>query len=364
MKIQFKHIIRQIVALLLYYSGITFLILFLRTSKKVVVLTYHHVIPDNCGSIVPLPPGTYVTQKIFERHLRFIRRFFSTISLKEFCEQNFKQKNPKRYCLVTFDDGWKDNLYYALEILKKYHLPATIFISTRYIEEKAFHGIDKIIYYIVRILSFDNDGHQKPTNDLNSIFNELMDIQPNEKKIVADDQTLFEITKALKKLNDLELEKLNDRLENLAQTYELESDGLQPEILDWDELKQLLQQNIEIGAHSHSHFILNHLPDEQIKMEAAIPKRLIEQHLKTNPKAFAYPDGKWDWTVADQLQKAGYLCAFTNSFGYHRQGHSFAIPRINIHQDVTRSNALFACELSGIFYIIKNVVNKLTPRKL
>jgi peptidoglycan/xylan/chitin deacetylase (PgdA/CDA1 family) len=364
MKIQFKHIIRQIVALLLYYSGITFVILFLRTSQKVVVLTYHHVIPDNYGSIVPLPPGTYVTQKVFDMQMRFIKRFFKIITLKEFCEKNIKQKNPKRYCLITFDDGWKDNLYYAHDVLKKYNLPATIFISTRFVEEKAFNGIDKIFYFMVRILSSNNDSHQKLTDKLKKIFNELSDIPFKEKKIVADDEILFEITEALKKLNDLQLEKLCYRLEGLAEKYELDSDGLKPEVLNWDELRLLIRNGIEIGAHTHNHSILTHLPDDGVRTEAITPKKLIEQHLQTDVKAFAYPDGKWDVTVANQLQKAGYLCAFTNTFGYHREGLSFSIPRINIHQDVTCSKALFVCELSGIFYIIKNTMNKLTSREL
>jgi len=47
-----------------------------------------------------------------------------------------ENKSLKNKLIITFDDGYYNNLQYLLPLLKKYHLKATIFISTKLIEER------------------------------------------------------------------------------------------------------------------------------------------------------------------------------------------------------------------------------------
>ena len=40
--------------------------------------------------------------------------------------------------VITFDDGYNDNLLHALPVLEKYQVPASIYITTRFLEEHAW----------------------------------------------------------------------------------------------------------------------------------------------------------------------------------------------------------------------------------
>ena len=45
-------------------------------------------------------------------------------------------KNNKFMVAITFDDGYKDNLIHALPILEEHKIPASIYITTKFLEKK------------------------------------------------------------------------------------------------------------------------------------------------------------------------------------------------------------------------------------
>jgi peptidoglycan/xylan/chitin deacetylase (PgdA/CDA1 family) len=86
---------------------------------------YHSVnpnaIPENRLSISP---------EAFERQMRFLKRCHYNVLPLEHLASLIKEKRkiPSRALAITFDDGYKDNYTYAFPILKKYNLPAMIFV--------------------------------------------------------------------------------------------------------------------------------------------------------------------------------------------------------------------------------------------
>lgn len=74
-----------------------------------------------------------ITTKYFENFIKKIQKDYEFIDLKTISGKiNFNKK--KKYCHITFDDGYLDNLQYALPILEKYNVPATFYISDSYID--------------------------------------------------------------------------------------------------------------------------------------------------------------------------------------------------------------------------------------
>ena len=66
----------------------------------------------------------------FERQMRFLReRKYNIVSLEELTDLiKNKKKIPPMTVAVTFDDGYLDNYTHAYPVLKKYNIPAAIFV--------------------------------------------------------------------------------------------------------------------------------------------------------------------------------------------------------------------------------------------
>ncbi|HRR29035.1 MAG TPA: polysaccharide deacetylase family protein [Victivallales bacterium] len=92
--------------------------------KDAFVLFYHRVLPfDSTLSI---------SEKNFEKHIQYLHNagfeFMDSKMFDAFFDGKLKENG--KYVLLTFDDGWADNLFYATPILKKYSAKAMLAIST------------------------------------------------------------------------------------------------------------------------------------------------------------------------------------------------------------------------------------------
>lgn len=103
-------------------------------SEGLGILMYHRVVPyDGKGS----EPTWNVTPDRFEAQLSgLLEAGFTPISLATALQHQLEQTDfPARSFVVTFDDGYANNLKYALPVLQKYQIPATIFLATAYLNQ-------------------------------------------------------------------------------------------------------------------------------------------------------------------------------------------------------------------------------------
>ena len=96
---------------------------FMRQQYVVPIIMYHSVNPR-------VEDRLTVSAKTFERQMAFLKRnHYNVLSLQELVNLiKEKKKIPHHTIAITIDDGYKDNYDYAFPILKKYNLPAAIFI--------------------------------------------------------------------------------------------------------------------------------------------------------------------------------------------------------------------------------------------
>jgi len=102
------------------------LINFLRENYVAPILMYHSISPKQNPYIKSL----IVSPQSFQRQMRFLKdNRYNVVTLEALAELiKEKKRIPPRTLAITFDDGYKDNYEYAFPILKKYNLPANIFL--------------------------------------------------------------------------------------------------------------------------------------------------------------------------------------------------------------------------------------------
>ncbi|HEX5172235.1 MAG TPA: polysaccharide deacetylase family protein, partial [Cyclobacteriaceae bacterium] len=77
-------------------------------------------------------PSTNVSIEDFEKHLKYLsENNFQVLSLSDAIKYLQSDTPLKKTVVLTIDDGYKTFYSNALPLLKKYHIPATLFINTQ-----------------------------------------------------------------------------------------------------------------------------------------------------------------------------------------------------------------------------------------
>ena len=94
----------------------------------VAILMYHRV----CDAASD-PWGLCVSRAHFNEHMEHLRRHCAVLSLRKLIALLVAGRLPKRAVVLTFDDGYADNLWNAKPILERFELPATFFVASGYV---------------------------------------------------------------------------------------------------------------------------------------------------------------------------------------------------------------------------------------
>ena len=91
----------------------------------VAVLCYHGLLREADDS-VPFR-DLHVSRRVFEGHCRVIRDCCSPITMRDAVAAFAGAPLPERPVVVTFDDGYRSVWEFALPLLEKYQIPATVY---------------------------------------------------------------------------------------------------------------------------------------------------------------------------------------------------------------------------------------------
>lgn len=256
-----------------------------------IVLTYHSFSDDWSQGIFGSLP---VRQ--FERQLGFLKSRFELVSLREGLESiraGWVKERP--FLALTIDDGFEDNYTLAWPLLRRYGVPATIFLATDFIDS----GRPPWPTRIVEMLD------QTPLEEMSFPFAARLDSLPG--KVAVARRLQRQLAPLLPAERLQYLESLRAHLCVPA--------GWRCRALSWSQVREMRDHGIHFGSHTAFHSYLPSSSDEVVREELRSSKRRIEDELSEPCLTFAYPDGAYDDRAIDAVRTEGYEAAVTQVRG-------------------------------------------------
>jgi peptidoglycan/xylan/chitin deacetylase (PgdA/CDA1 family) len=257
------------------------------------VLMYHGVVKNQQLKL----SVNHLSVVDFDTHISYLKNNFDIVSLKEIFERSrSKIKSKRKTIAITFDDGYENNYTNAFPVLKKYNVPATIFVVAKGIVDAS------------TILWYDYLDGLKEQIDY-SLFPTL-NIALGDSLLKARSITnISQFRGLLKSLNPREKDLLFENI--LPQTkFAHITDTLDPEyrkLLSRNQMREMINSGlIEIGSHSLNHPNLDVLGDEELRLELRESKKILEQHLGSPIVSLAFPDGAYNQKVKMIALEEGY----------------------------------------------------------
>jgi len=315
---------------------------------KVIILTYHRVVSSKELDKYYIQPGMYVKSDTFEMQMKFLKDHFVTLPFAELLHvwRQGEMDGKKRYCVITFDDGWLDNYVYAYPILKKYSLPATIFLTTSYIGTSQWFWPDKMSFLLQSYCG--NNMPVNPHGHIKDLVKRYSWLNIDRKKIRSNAVGTV-IENAIKKCKELSENDINNIIVGLSESLQ----ALPPDdrlLLDWKEVKEMSNHGISFGSHTSSHRILTKLSSTELQKELSESRSMLGKMKINHIPVFCYPNGNYTDTIVEQVKASGYQAAVSTDQGFEGSSalNQFTLKRIGIHDDISKTLPLFAYRLSGV----------------
>ena len=258
-------------------------------NQKAIILMYHRV-----DQVVNDRWNLCVSPENFVEHLRFLRKSFVPVSLSELASQIQEGKIIDRAVVITFDDGYRDNLTMALPILNEFDFPVTFFISG----DGAVYG--KTFWW--------------ETLDASA---QLMNL---------DEKTILDLR------NRLMFASIDEREKILGSLHPPKNNL--PARMTITDLKKLSQDKlVEVAAHGWSHRALSALPIDEQRREVIENIKMINEITSKEVTSFAYPFGSYfKYETKNILREAGIRVACTlDTKPITIKSDLFALPRLEVN---------------------------------
>lgn len=303
--------------------------------ERLAILCYHGIaIADECE----WNPSLYMPPTLLEERLKFLRDGgYNVLPLGEAVRRLYQKDLPDRSVALTFDDGGYDFYQRAYPLLKKYELPATVYLSTYYCY-KSLPIFPLSCHYLLWKARHTFRG------------DELQDWGcPDRANLHLKTGIEAAVSTIVNYANTLNPSERRSIPEQLARRLGVDWEEFYRrrlfQLMRPDEVTRVSADGIDIQLHTHRHRVP--MDRELFIREIQDNRRCILEMTGIEAIHFCYPSGVYDHTFLPWLAEEHVISATTCEAGLaSRKDHPLLLPRI---ADTTRMSAIeFESALAGI----------------
>ena len=286
------------------------------SSENVPILLFHRVCPKDDL------PAKYISPRLFDQVLDYLASKYSVLSLEGyfFNERNKLLKPP---VVITFDNSYVDFFEYTLPLLKKYNLTATLFVSASNIDQQ-----QPPWNHVIDLLFLQSEKLSVAAIPFKVKFRAISSWKNKEDRMKYGGY----LKKHLQSLSGAQrdqvinfyFEQLNDQNVKL------------PKVMDWNALRKIKQQGIEIGTHITSFNFKNNLFDEQqLSKELRNTTLRIREELGNSPAAVSFVSQRNNSKIKNMIHLSGYklgLAIGNKPYNAAKFGR-YSLPRIEMFNE-------------------------------
>ena len=332
------------------YAGV-FWVCRLLTSKALRILCYHGA---SLGNEHEFSPGTFMRPYTFARRMAMLKKLeMPVLDLADALSKLQAHNLPKNSVTITIDDGWYGTYAHMLPVLKDLGFPATIYISSYYVENQRF-VFGMFVDYVLT-------NAEKRVIDLSKVNPNLTGrfrLDDAEEREQVYNQVGSYAEKFLDALGKDEL------CRTLA--AQLGLDAAQAEerrmlkFMNSDEVASLSGMGFDVQLHTHRHRFSPSNRDEAVQ-EILDNRNVLTRLGFPSAKHFCYPSGEHAPDHPGWLEELGIESAVTTHRGFCTARTSrFLLSRLCDSERM--SDIEFEADLSGLLEILRRVRARLINR--
>lgn len=273
-----------------------------------------HEITDN-PSIFQKKNKLFITKKVFNKQIKFIKKLFKIVHPKEFYIKN----DLNKCALITFDDGYFNSFNYAVNILNKSEIIPIFFLNMDTIKNK-----NPLLPASLEFLKTYLGKYEYVLKKYNIEEPSYLNIVPDQYKkfikyINFNKTKIFKFQGRMINLNDL---KKNQKIKKFF-----------------------------IADHLYAHYNCLALSEPELK-QLSIANRRILKTFNNYINLFAFPNGApkicFDKRNVHWIKKLKYIKAFSSGNKSNSTYKNFLIDRISLtNDDDTYNKFIFKIFNSG-----------------
>ena len=264
------------------------------------VTFYHRVVADSDISANNFDIENGIPASVFEQQMRFLLKHFTPVKASR--AQLVSSANIQ--FAVTLDDGYEDNYLVAAPILKKLGIPATFYVVSDFV------GTDRLFWW-EQVADMMHHS-QRNALDLRAVIpglcrqDEEIPVLPLA-NAAERDRAYGQLCSRIRHGQHTDIASHLERLANYF-SVAVRQEGRRYALMNWTQLRELVQQGFEIGGHTASHCNVVGADKDLLQQELVSSVRHIEEKIDSPVESFAYPYGLFEM----QNKVVGELLSATN----------------------------------------------------